>query len=77
MALVNVQFQSGAADAAIVSVFGCPQDEQAYPHQGEVEEDDPRYLEFLKPPVVEPVTDPVEKLWAFLAANPDVAQILK
>jgi len=29
------------------------------------------------PPSVQPAVDPVEKLKAFLAANPDVAEILK
>jgi hypothetical protein len=69
-----VQF-ADSAQGAIQSVFGCPQDPDVYPNQGEVEDDDPRYLLFINPPVMVEA-DPVEKLKAFLAANPDVAAIL-
>ncbi|MGZ7456607.1 DUF4376 domain-containing protein [Pseudomonas sp. Ma2-10] len=50
MALVHVQFQSGDPDAPVVSVFGCPQDEKGHPHQGKIEDNDPRYLAYLVPP---------------------------
>ncbi|WGK92571.1 hypothetical protein [Pseudomonas migulae] len=44
-----VQF-SDASQVAVVSVFGCPQDPTEYPNQGEVPDDDPRYLAFMDPP---------------------------
>lgn len=44
-----VQF-SDASQMAVVSVFGCPQDLTEYPNQGEVPDDDPRYLAFIDPP---------------------------
>lgn len=59
------------------SVFEEPQDEQLFPFQGEVEKDDPRYVAFITPFVVQTVSDPLEKLKEFLLANPDVAEILK
>lgn len=73
-----VQFEDGA-NTRIVGIYGNPQpDMDAHPHQGEVEDDDPRYLAYLestKPVPIEDM-DPVDKLKAFLAANPDVAAIL-
>ncbi|MNJ56816.1 hypothetical protein D3C77_523800 [compost metagenome] len=41
-----VQFSDGD-EQTIVARFAGPQDAEAYPHQGEVEEDDPRYIDFL------------------------------
>lgn len=67
---------SDADKTAIVAVFAGPQDVDVYPNQGEVEDDDPLYVAFITPPVVEVVTDPVEKLKAFLSANPDVSALL-
>lgn len=32
----------------VVSVFGSPQDPDLYPNQGEVEESDPRYIEYIE-----------------------------
>lgn len=43
-----VQF-SDASQTVVVSVFGCVQDETFFPNQGEVEDDDPRYLQFINP----------------------------
>ena len=43
-----VQF-SDSQETKIVTVFGCPQDPVYWPNQGTVEDDDPRYLEFLNP----------------------------
>lgn len=63
MTLVCVQFQSGDPDAPIVSAFGCPQDEEAHPHQGQIEDDDPRYLAYLAPPS-EPLPDMAELIAA-------------
>lgn len=63
MALIHVQFQSGDLDAPVVSVFGCPQDEEAHPHQGQIEDDDPRYLAYLAPPS-EPLPDLAELIAA-------------
>lgn len=71
-----VQF-ADSSESSVASVFANPQDPGEYPNQGEVVEDDPRYLEFMTPKVEPVVTDPVEKLKAFLAENPDVAEILK
>jgi hypothetical protein len=64
-------------DGVAVSAFPGPQDPKVWPNVVEVEDDDPRHLEFIKPSAFEPITDPVEKLRAFLASNPDVAEILK
>ncbi|MDD2056626.1 hypothetical protein N5D52_27165 [Pseudomonas sp. GD03860] len=41
-----VQFED-ASEQFIVARFGGPQDVDAYPHQGEVDEADPRYLDFV------------------------------
>lgn len=41
-----VQFKDSKKDF-IVARFAGPQDDEAYPNQGKVEEDDPRYLDFL------------------------------
>lgn len=60
-----VQF-SDSSEVAVVSVFGNPQDPGEYPNQGEVQDDDPRYLEFMTPKVGPVITDPIEKLKAFL-----------
>lgn len=74
-----VQF-ADSNQVAIVAIYGNAQpDEEAHPNQGEVEEDDLRYLNYLestKPLPIEDM-DPIDKLRAFLAANPDVAAILK
>ena len=43
-----VQF-SDDTHTIIVSVFGNAQDPEIYPNQGEVEEDDPRYLAYINP----------------------------
>jgi hypothetical protein len=41
-----VQFQD-ATNQVVIASFSCEQDPAIYPHQGEVEEDDPRYLAFI------------------------------
>lgn len=41
-----VQFSEDKKE--IVSVFGSPQDPETHPSQGEVAEDDPRYIEFIE-----------------------------
>lgn len=51
-------------------------DSDAHPNQGNIDIEDPRYLSFINRELLAPETDPVEKLRAFLAANPDVAAIL-
>ncbi len=43
-----VQF-SDESQSFITSVFGCPQDPVAHPHQGIVQDDDPRYIQFIDP----------------------------
>jgi hypothetical protein len=40
-----VQF-SDETEKKIISVFGCLQDENVWPNQGEVDENDPRYIAF-------------------------------
>ncbi len=70
-----VQF-SDSSEAEVVSVFLNPQDKTIYPNQGEIDEDDERYIKFIAAPVEEPPVDPVEKLKKFLSENPDVAAIL-
>lgn len=72
---MHVQFTDDKKNS-IFGVFAGPQNPQVYENLGEIEEDDPRYLAFMNPPEAE-VFDPLEKLKAFLAANPDVAAILK
>lgn len=76
MSKITVQF-ADASEKTVVSVFAGPQDPEDYPNQGEVADDDPRYLEYLTPIADPVITDPIEKLKAFLADNPDVAEILK
>lgn len=46
MAQKFVQF-SDETEAVIVSVFGAPQDDSIYPHQGKVDETDERYTRFM------------------------------
>ena len=48
MSIVFVQFES-EKETVVISVFGCPQDPEVWPNQGEVEEDDPRYQAFIHP----------------------------
>ena len=48
MTNVYVRF-ANSNEATIVAVFGCPQDPEVYPNQGTIEDDDPRYLQFLNP----------------------------
>lgn len=43
-----VQFES-SEELKIISVFGSPQDEQYWPNQGVVEDNDPRYMAFIDP----------------------------
>ncbi len=75
MTTIFVQFDDDK-ELKIVSVFGNPQDVETHPNQGSVEDDDARYLAFISP-TPDVVTDPLDKLKAFLLANPDVAAILK
>lgn len=76
MGTIFVQF-ADAKNKQVVSVFGGPQNEDDHPHQGEIEENDPRYLAYLNPVEEVQEVSPVDKLKAFLTANPDVAAILK
>lgn len=76
MGTVFVQF-SDDDKTSVVSSFGGPQDEEQHPHQGELDESDARYVAFIKPASVQPEVSPIDKLKAFLAANPDVALILQ
>lgn len=71
-----VQF-SDESNKKIVSVFDSPQSAESFPNQGVVDDEDARYIEFVNPPKPEALTNPVEKLKAFLDDNPDVADILK
>lgn len=70
-----VQF-SNDQKTEVVAIFANEQpDKEIYPNQGEIEDDDPRYLTFVNPPRP-PEPDPIDKLKAFLASSPDVAAIL-
>ena len=48
MSLVNVQF-SDATEKVVIAFFACPQDPDAYPNQGQIDDSDPMYLAFLNP----------------------------
>jgi hypothetical protein len=48
MTSVFVQF-SDASQKTVVAVFGCPQDEVAYPNQAQIDASDSRYLAFINP----------------------------
>lgn len=43
--MTHVQF-SDETKTVILALFGCPQDSEVFPNQGEVDSDDPRYLAF-------------------------------
>lgn len=78
METIFVQFKD-ETNTQIIATFSCPQSLDDAPVQGEVEVDDPlyvSYVESLSPSAASVITDPVERLKAFLAANPDVAAIL-
>ncbi len=49
-----VQFRNELKDE-IISIFSCPQDDMFYPNQGEVTDNDPRYLSLLKKTEIIPV----------------------
>ena len=77
MERIFVQF-TDETQTSVMAVLGCPQDPEAWPNQGVLEETDERYLSFLVPPEVPaPIVDPLEKLKVFLKDNPDVAAILQ
>lgn len=61
----------------VISAFGSPQDPEIWGELIEVEDDDPRYISFITPPTEPVLTDPLDKLKAFLAANPDVSAAIK
>ncbi|WP_159077871.1 hypothetical protein [Dickeya dadantii] len=44
--MIYVQF-SDSSQTDVVAVFSCPQDEAAYQHQGQVPDNDARYLTFI------------------------------
>jgi len=71
-----VQF-SDKSKSSIVSIFANKQDDELFPNQGELPDDHKMIVDFLSPPSLPDVVDPVEKLMMFLKANPDVAEILK
>ncbi|HIE4193436.1 MULTISPECIES: hypothetical protein [Burkholderia] len=47
MATIYVQF-TDSAETDVSSVFPCPQDEDLYPNQGEMETSDARYKAFFE-----------------------------
>lgn len=49
MAIVYVRFTDGTK-TAINGVFASPQDPEYWDNLGEVEDDDPRYLQYMNPP---------------------------
>jgi hypothetical protein len=61
----------------VVAVFGAQQDPEVWGELIEIATDDPRYLDFVRPVPPLQEVDPVDKLKAFLADNPDVVGILK
>lgn len=61
----------------IGTMFAIQPDSEYWPDVVEIEDDDPRHIAFLNPPPIVVVSDPLEKLKAFLLANPDVAEILQ
>lgn len=69
-----VQFEDDS-ETKIIRVFAGPQDPEWYPNQSKIDEYDERYTSFVAPPEIVDVS-PVDKLKAFLLANPDVAEIL-
>lgn len=76
MGQVFIQY-SDESKKTIIAEFGCAQDPDAYPNQGEIADDDALYQAFLSPPLPEVITNPLDKLKAFLADNPDVVAILE
>lgn len=42
MTMIYVQFADATQDR-VISYFGCPQDEEAFPNQGEIDTSDPRW----------------------------------
>jgi hypothetical protein len=58
-----VQFED-ENELRIIAAFGCSQDSGAYPNQGEVDEDDPRYIAWLNmwSPALPELTEP-ERTW--------------
>lgn len=46
---INIQF-ADSTEQTIVAYFSCPQDPDAWPNQGTVEDNDPRYIAFINPP---------------------------
>lgn len=46
MATVYVQF-SDENETEVIGVFAAPQPEEYFPHQGEIDDTDPRYVAFL------------------------------
>ncbi|QAY85410.1 tail fiber assembly protein [Pseudomonas arsenicoxydans] len=48
MSKFNVQF-ADASEEVVVSVFAGPQDPNEYENQGEIEDEDPRYIAFISP----------------------------
>lgn len=46
MTTIHVQF-SDSSKTKIISAFGSPQDDEAWPNQGEVEDTDQRYVDFV------------------------------
>lgn len=43
---MHVQFADSKRDR-VVAIFSCPQDPDAFPHQGDIEDDDSRYVAFM------------------------------
>lgn len=49
MNIIYVQF-TDQTNTVVCAVFGSPQDPDAWPNLGEIQDDDPRYLAFMNPP---------------------------
>jgi hypothetical protein len=45
---VFVQLSGDGDDAIVISLFGCSQDPEVYPHQAVIDSSDPRYEDYLE-----------------------------
>ncbi|MFJ4495376.1 hypothetical protein [Pseudomonas atacamensis] len=70
-----VQF-SDASEGVVVSEFSCEQDSSVYQFLGKVDEQDPRYVQFVAPQDPQPLENPIDRLKEFLVLNPDVTSAL-
>ncbi|MDY7559979.1 tail fiber assembly protein [Pseudomonas sp. CCC3.2] len=75
MTLMYVQF-TDATETKLTSIFGGPQDPDAYPNQGVIEDTDQRYLDFFNPPIDVAAVNTVRQSELVAAASLVMAPIL-